>query len=957
MTFKRQDFSDALWATGTQALARLPELKGSAAVNTSPQQGLLALSPFIARVLERDPEALTWQDDRVQLTAPEAYAEVITTALAACETETQLQTRLRGLRNRFMAEIAAADLLGQLSLRTTLQHLSVLADSFISATLAWLMRFYTAKFGTPMNASGAAQPLLVIGMGKLGGGELNFSSDIDLIFCFPEQGQTEGAKKSIENNVFFTKLAQALVAALDAHTADGFVFRVDLRLRPFGSSGPLVASFAAIEHYYQEHGRDWERYAMVKARLIGADADFSHQLEAMLRPFVYRRYIDFSVIDALRKMKALIRQEARRRQLQNNIKLGPGGIREVEFIAQAFQLIRGGQERRLQTRSIYQALEMIEALELLQSETVARLVDGYEYLRKVEHVLQQIDDQQTQQLPSDPLDQERLAIALGYADWPQTEQRIFQAMADIHAIFKAVIGDEEEADEHEGISALQLLWQDLTDDDAAVELITEHLDADRTDNSVQTSQAVWQQLKNFRQDIRKRGSGPRGRKAIAKLMPLLLEPILKGAEPERLLERILQVLHRVASRTAYLELLIENPGACDQLLKLCRASGWIAKQIAAYPLLLDELIDPQHLYQLPAFSEYPRLIDEYLLRIPEQDLETQMDVLRQARQALQLKVAAADVSGALPIMKVSDHLSYLAEALIADGVQLAWQQLASKHGTPPGRSIEDTGFAVMAYGKLGGLELGYGSDLDLVFISDADYSGQTDGEKPLEVQQFYLRLAQRILHIFTIRTMTGTLYEVDMRLRPSGKAGLLVSRLDSYQKYLQEEAWTWEHQALVRARPVYGPPRLREQLKSLRDEILSQPRDAAKLAQHVVEMREKMRGHMLRQQAGRFDLKQGLGGITDIEFLVQYLVLAYACKHPKLAEFTDNIRILERAATLQLLSESLSQQLIDSYQKLRELQHRLALDEQAALTDQDLSQVTAVVTQAWNDLFAGVHAE
>lgn len=676
---------------------------------------------------------------------------------------------------------------------------------------------------------------------------------------------------------------------------------------------------------------------MVKARLIGAPPVYGHELEAMLRPFVYRRYIDFSVIDALRKMKALIRQEARRRQLQHNIKLGPGGIREIEFIAQAFQLIRGGQERRLQTRSIYTALAVIEELGLLEPATVKTLIESYELLRKVEHSLQQIDDQQTQQLPQESRDQLRLQMMLDEPSWSATETRIHEAMQRVHEIFREVIGNEDHDDEP--TSPLQMLWQDLADDEAALELISDYTEA--------PAEQVWQQLKSFRQDIRKRGSGPRGRKAIARLLPLLLERILSAPQPLELLTRVLTVLKRVVSRTAYLELLIENPGARDQLLKLCRASAWVTDQIATYPLLLDELIDPQHLYELPQLTDYPRLLDEYLLRIPEQDLETQMDVLRQARQALQLKVAAADISGALPLMKVSDHLSYLAEAVIADVVQLAWQQLASKHGTPPNQSIEDTGFAVMAYGKLGGLELGYGSDLDLVFICDADYSGQTDGIKPIEVQQFYLRLAQRILHLFTVRTMAGVLYDVDMRLRPSGKSGLLVSRLDSYHRYLAEEAWTWELQALVRARAVYGCQRVRQRLSELRESLLCQQRDKAELREQVVTMRKKMRDHLLAKHATGFDLKQGKGGIADIEFLVQYLVLQHSNDYPKLCHYTDNIRILECAGELGLLPENMATSLISSYQALRELQHELALDNQPSVTEIDVSQYTQAVTQAW----------
>lgn len=907
-------------------------------------QQLIAVSPFIERCIDAQQEQALQFDAKQQVkVVPVAeYPNLIRDALQQCDDEQQAQLQLRRIRQRLMCSLAAADILGQLTLAEMLEHLSCLADSFIETTLNWLEARYRERHGTPVDEAGEAQSLLTIAMGKLGGCELNFSSDIDLIFCYPEQGETTGAKKSIDNSVFFTKLAQALVACLDTQTADGQVFRIDLRLRPFGQSGPLVASFAALEHYYQEQGRDWERYAMVKARLIGAVDDQSQALEAMLRPFVYRRYIDFSVIDALRKMKALIRQESARRGMHNNIKLGPGGIREIEFITQSFQLIRGGQERRLQTRSLYAALEMIESLGLLEQETVASLLQSYNYLRKVEHGLQQIDDEQTQRLPADELNQQRLAWICGYESWAACETEIKTRMEAVHHIFRAIIGDEA-LHEDESHSELQLLWQDLINDEDAIELLTDYCEAD--------AEAIWLMVKQLRADFRRRGSGPRGRKAIAKLLPVLLEQILAQPQPKIMVERILQVLQRIASRTAYLELLLENPGAREQLLKLCRASAWMTEQIAQFPLLLDELIDPQHLYQLPSLTEYPKLLSEYLLRIPEQDLETQMDVLRQARQSLQLKIAAADISGALPLMKVSDHLSYLAEAVLAHVVQLAWQQLASKHGTPPNRSIENTGFAVLAYGKLGGLELGYGSDLDLVFVSDADYSDTTDGIKPIEVQQFYLRLAQRILHLFTTRTLIGILYDIDMRLRPSGKSGLLVSRCDTFNSYLEDAAWTWEKQALVRARPVYGPPELRAKLEGIRRSILMTPRDTDELKQDVLAMRQKMRSAAQPAPAGAFDLKQGYGGITDIEFMVQYLVLAYSSEYPGLGDFTDNIRILEQAGELELIKVELAEELIAAYQTLRQLQHELALDNQSSYVRTDISAVCSQVTSAWATIF------
>lgn len=908
------------------------------------------LSPFVADVVAQDASAVTVasETEKIHLLAAQDYLPRLQQALASVTDESHAQQVLRRYRKQWFAALAAADVTGQIELRSMLEHLSAAADAFIIAARDWLYPRFTARYGTPRDALGEAQPLWVLGMGKLGGRELNFSSDIDLIFCYPERGETDHQRKPIETDVFFTKLVQGIMSLLDALTADGRVFRVDLRLRPFGQSGPVVTSLAALEYYYQEQGRDWERYAMVKARLIGADAAGEHAFKDLLRPFVYRRYIDFSAIDALRKMKALISQETKRQGVQNNIKLGPGGIREVEFIAQTFQLIRGGQQRQLQTQSLYQAYQVIAEQELLPQHTVQELLGSYELLRRAEHCLQEYNDEQTQTLPSDPERQQAMAAAFGLT-WDALIAEIQRAMAVVHEHFQHVIGDNETDDEDSG--SLQLLWQDMVEDSTALDVLHDYgLDKHR-------AQLIWQQVNELRMEVRKRGSGPRGRKAMGKLVPVLVQRCIQLADAEVVLERVFTLLRRIMSRTAYVELLVENAGAREQLVKLCRASSWIAQQLASFPILLDELIDPQHLYQLPQLNEYRAIVDEYLLRIPEQedDLEAQMNALRQARQSCQLKIAAADISGALSLMKVSDHLSYLAEALIAAVVNLAWRQLSARHGTPPGRSQDNMGFAVIAYGKLGGLELSYSSDLDLVFVTDSDYHGETDGAKPLEVQQFYLRLAQRVLHLFTTRTVIGTLYEIDMRLRPSGKAGLLVTRLSTYAGYLREDAWTWELQALVRARPVFGDNALCDAFQKLRREQLQKSRDGSDLARQVVDMREKMRSHKeLRSEQHSFDLKQGVGGITDIEFLVQYLVLRYSCDHPALADYTDNVRILEQAGEKQVMSAEQAQQLTEVYIREREWLHQLALDDRDSLTHQSFSAERTVVEKAWQQWFADV---
>lgn len=903
---------------------------------------LVAVSQFFGHALMHHGEHVV--SAKRQAGDEQSYRGLLQKAIAECKNEQQLKQALRRFRQSHMAALVWREILGELTLKQSMAHYTTIADVCIQQALDWLTTAFGERFGYAYTDTGERQSLVVLGMGKLGGAELNFSSDIDLIFFYPEQGETQGGKRSLENNVYFTRLAQALIAALDEASADGQVFRVDMRLRPFGNSGPMVTSFNALEHYYQEQGRDWERYAMVKARVINDNRHYQHMFSELIRPFVYRRYIDFSAIEALRKMKLLITQETRRQGVKNNIKLGAGGIREVEFIAQTHQLIRGGQQKSLQTQSIYQAYQQITALGLMPSADTQQLLQDYEFLRLVEHRLQQLNDEQTQQLPSDPHTQQQLCFMLGYEQWSALSEQLTRVMQRINGQFRKVIGSESEKDEEE--HGLQVLWQDMLDDDAAVEILQQETAA-TTD-----AEELWQHIKKFRQETRKRSSGPRGRRALTRLMPQLLRQIVEQQHPVSLLERILMVIRAIMSRTAYVELLAENPGARQQLCKLCGASPWVSEQLAQHPILLDELIDPQQLYELIDLPDYPAVIREYLVRIPEQDLERQMDALRQAKQALQLKIAAADISGGLELMKVSDHLSYLAQAVIAEVVSMAWTQLAEKHGVPPGCSIDHTGFAVLGYGKLGGLELGYGSDLDLVFVCQADYQAQTNGEKSIDVQQFYLRLAQRILHLFTTRTVAGVLYDVDLRLRPSGQAGLLVMQVDSFVRYLREDAWTWELQALVRARCVYGASSLAQQLEDIRQGMLARQRDKVVLKQEILAMRDKMRAHLSNQPvAGQFDVKQDAGGIADIEFITQYLVLAFSHQHPELCRFSDNIRILTAAEQLQLIAQVDAQNLINAYQILRCESHALALQGQQALSSHDLSNERQAVIQCWQRIF------
>ncbi|MBN7820354.1 bifunctional [glutamate--ammonia ligase]-adenylyl-L-tyrosine phosphorylase/[glutamate--ammonia-ligase] adenylyltransferase [Bowmanella yangjiangensis] len=922
------DLSPSLLSIGHKHWQRLLELHPQAEWLAAMEEcavPVFSMSDFVARSCLQDVEILRYLllDGGISPQMPD-YAGLLEEALSTVTDENQMHRVLRFFRRRHMVRLAWLDFTHGQSIDDSLVQVSKLANALIEQACHWCYQQLAERYGTPMS-DGVAQPLLVLGMGKLGGEELNFSSDIDLIFCYPELGETEGGRRTLENQQFFVKVGQKLITALNQVTADGQVFRVDMRLRPFGESGPLVMHFSAFEDYYQEQGREWERYAMVKARIINPVAPFADELKGILRPFVFRRYMDFSAIEALRNMKRLISQEVRRRQLTDNIKLGGGGIREVEFIVQAFQLIRGGREAALQHPGLFAVLNELKARAWLSVEDADALGQSYRFLRKAEHHLQQFNDEQTQTLPADDIGRQRLHIAMGYDDYAAFYQALEMHMQTIHGQFMELIGDESEQEPSEEVNELSDLWCLPLTDEEALGLLAKFLDEQRAGE-------FWHTLSGFAQEMRNRAMGTRGRESLDKLMPLVLCACLKdNPSPSMVLARLFGVLKAVCRRTAYLDLLLENPGALAQLVRLCSASPWIAEQIGRFPILLDELLNPQHLYQLAPLDGYYSELRQFLLRIPEQDLEARMEAMRQFKLSQQLKIAAADVTGVLPLMKVSDHLTFLAEALIKQVVLDAWQQMTERYGQPDGVVAPQLGFGVIAYGKLGGIELGYGSDLDLVFVHDCDSQQDTVGGKPIESRQFYIKLAQRIMHLFNTKTASGQLYETDLRLRPAGNSGLLVCHINGFAEYQLQEAWTWEHQALCRSRFVFGDEMLAARFQRIRKQVICQPRDKPKLADDVRQMREKMREHL---QAGQgFDLKQGSGGIADIEFLTQYWVLSESHQHNALCFWSDNVRILESLQAHGVISEQWARSLTEAYLAYRDAGHRYVLDGQPAVDE------------------------
>ena len=905
-----------------------------------------ACSDFVAENCTRTPRLLAGLIAGEALAAPDMPGAIggrVAAALADCSDEAVLSARLRTLRRREMVRIAWRDLSGAAKLTETLEDLSALADACVDAALTWLYDAASRRHGEPRDERGRAQRLVVLGMGKLGGRELNYSSDIDLIFAFPEHGSTAGPRP-LENQEFFLRLAQKLIRVLDALTADGFVFRVDMRLRPFGDSGPLVASFAALETYYQSQGRDWERYAMIKARAIAGDLEAGERLLETLRPFVFRRYLDYGAFESLRNLKAMIAQEVERKGLQDNVKLGPGGIREIEFIGQAFQLIYGGREPPLRVRGIREVLERLADSRRLPEDAVDRLQHAYDCLRRTENRLQAWQDRQTHRLPEDDTGRLRLAFSMGFADWPAFRQTLDAHRSFVAERFAQVFALGREAPVAEGMAALAAVWHETVSREAAAA----RLAAAGYDHPP----AALEALDRLRGSLAYRSMSAHGRERLDRLMPALLREAGNGPQPAVTLARLAPLLEAVARRSVYLALLHEKPVALGQLVALAGASPWIAEQLTRFPVLLDELLNPAVLYAPPGPEALAAEVRQMLSRVPEGDHEAHLLVLRQFKQINVLRVAAADVSGALPLMVVSDHLTAIAETLLHEALVQAWADVTVRHGLP--RCVVDgvartAGFAIIAYGKLGGLELGYGSDLDLVFLHDsAGEEQETDGERPLDNATFFARLAQRLIHVLTAPTGAGVLYEIDTRLRPSGRAGMMVASIDGYAAYQRAGAWTWEHQALVRARPVTGSAAIAERFCALRQEVLARVREPAVLRREVREMREKMREHLGSRNPAAFHLKQDRGGMADIEFIVQYLVLAHTAEEPILVRYTDNVRQLAALEATGILRSADANLLRDAYRQLRRRAHLAKLrDEPATITGNELKPYRDGVERLW----------
>jgi len=911
-----------------------------------------ACSDFVAQTCVNEPAVfyrLLASGDLLADYAGGAQRRKLTRVLKGVSDVTELGRLLRDFRRQEMLRIAWRDLAGWASLNEVLRDLSALADACVEVSLDHLGSWALQRLKPAANK--IKSQLVVLGMGKLGAGELNFSSDIDLIFAYPDAPASWG-RQPFTAEQFYLQLGQQLIEALDKHTEHGFVYRVDMRLRPYGESGPLVANFDALADYYQMQGREWERYAMIKARPVAGPAKACNQLMQLLKPFVYRRYLDFSAFESLRSLKEQIVREVERKGMQDNIKLGPGGIREIEFIAQAFQLVRGGRQPLLQQRGVLQILDALAQLGYLPAFTSLQLSEAYDFLRRTENRLQAFADQQVHKLPLDTIGKARLAFAMGFPDWDAFQQVLDMHRQHVQEHFEQVFAEpvsRTSDTQRDQVSGLSDVWRGHADPvDAAAAL---------TAAGYQDSEETLQWLAGFRGGPVTRHLGEQGRQRFDELMPLVLHTAATATSPLQVLKRLGSLLEAIAGRTTYLSLLLENPMALSQLAQLCAASSWVAAQLTQHPILLDELLDPRALYDPLDKNSLRALLDVRLAGIPADDLEQQMDRLRQFQQASVLHVAATDIVTELPLPKVADHLTYIAETVLERVLQQAWDQLVARHGKPGylrHGKLYEAHFGIVAYGKLGGYELGYGSDLDIVFLHDSSGNEQhTSGSKVLGNSEFFTRLSQRIIHYLNTYTSAGVLYEVDMRLRPNGASGLLVSSLDAFAEYQRTSAWTWENQALVRARVVAGGDEIVRQFGRIRSGVLARPREAEELRKEVRDMRQRMRAELDKTNSAQVDLKQCRGGIVDIEFMVQCGVLLWSDEHPELLGHTDNLRLLDAFAAAALMPADETTQLIDAYCTIRHHINHLALQELPSVAGNEvLLDQRTVVADIW-DRFMG----
>ena len=893
----------------------------------APIADLLVHSRYLQRLSQSQPgigdaiaQALEWPLDAAEMRAWLAARPI---------DEDSLKRELRRFKQWAYARIAARDLAGLAPLAEVTEGMTLIAELAIARALEVHMAALVDRYGTPRDAAGRAQELIVIGMGKLGGRELNVSSDVDLIFVFPDDGDTDAARpnsRSVSNFDFFTRLGRSLINAIADLTEDGQVFRVDMRLRPNGDSGPLVCSFEMLENYFITQGREWERYAWIKARPLTGDSADSRlaELEAIRRPFVFRKYLDFGSINAMRELHAQIRQEVAKKDMADNVKLGPGGIREIEFIAQVFQLIRGGRDRGLQIKPTREVLRVLVGQGIVAPEAESELAAAYDFLRRLEHRLQYLDDAQTHSLPGNAEDQATVARAMGFGSYDALLAELDDHRASVARHFEAVF-----ADPNRGRHALAGLWSGAGGGEQGAEYATLGYAAPA---------AAAERVAALRGGPRYQQMPAGIRERFDALVPRLIQAAAEMPNPDATLVRGMDLLEAISRRASYLAMLQQYPQALQKVAELVSSSSWAATYLQRHPIRLDELLDPRLLDVTPDWSgvraELTSRLDEL-----EPDTERQMDLLRETHHAQVFRLLAQDIAGLYTVERLADHLSELADIMLEAALGRAWGKLLTRHRETPA-------FAVISYGKLGGKELGFASDLDLVFLYDDEAPGAAET---------YARLGTRLNTWLSATTPAGQLFETDLRLRPNGDAGLVASSMDAFRRYQLEAAWVWEHQALTRARFSAGDKAVGEAFERIRCEVLCQQRDLAKLREEVLAMRQKMLdalGTKGDARASVFDLKHDPGGLVDVEFIVQYLVLGHAREFHELTGNKGNIALLGMAAQRGLIPADLAETVRNAYRDYRRLQHRLRLNgDKARVAPDDMAERIAAVRELWRLVF------
>ncbi|MFD0740050.1 bifunctional [glutamate--ammonia ligase]-adenylyl-L-tyrosine phosphorylase/[glutamate--ammonia-ligase] adenylyltransferase [Lysobacter koreensis] len=844
----------------------------------SPTTATLLDDPLFADKLRRVAGASDFAIDTLLRQPPlvQRLADGDDTAMAAppaltADNRSEWAPLLRRYRAAESTRLVWRDVLGRDDVDATLAGSTRLAEACLQTALAALEAEFAQRHGVVRNPDGTPQRLVVFGLGKLGGEELNFSSDVDLVYAYEHDGQSDGARP-LDAEGYFARLGQQLAKLLDEVTADGFCHRVDLRLRPYGNAGRVAWSFTAMEQYFQREGRDWERYAWQKARPVAGDRDAGERFLATLRPFVYRRYLDFGALDGLRAMKATINAEVARKELADDIKRGPGGIREIEFLVQALQLIRGGREPELRGRRLLPALQALVAARHVGEDTAATLTQAYRFLRRLENRLQMLRDAQTHALPDAAGDRERIALGLGFDGWGALRSALDEQRARVTAEFASLLAPRQHAAAPDALAgywrALQRADETPSEaspaSDVAVLAAVGFVEAGNADAM----------LRDLARSTGVRGLSDSARARLDRVLPALLQGAAASSQPMLALRRLLALLHNVLRRSAYLALLDEQPAALARLVEVVGHSALLAERLASYPLLLDELLDARVAGPLPGREQ---LLAACAAVAGDDDTEATLQALNEVRQALSFRIAMAVRDRRQTAADSAQQLAWLADGVVIRVLALAEHEVAATHGRVPGAR-----FAVLGYGSLGGEELGFGSDLDLVFLYDAPADAQSDGARSLDAQRWFARLAQKVVGLLGAVTAAGRLFDVDVRLRPDGAKGLLVSTLASFADYQRARAWTWEHQALVRARCVTGEAGLCADVERVRADTLGRVREPAAVQGEVTAMRRRMRAELDRSDAAAFDLKQGEGGLVDLEFLLQALVLEHAHAHPAL---------------------------------------------------------------------------